>query len=90
MCNRNSSKPSEKQNADKKETRKQEEVKAESGALVATKNLLVQEINKEETVLSTLLIRIRNGEKVKIVRAAIDSGSHKMYMLKSLINERVS
>lgn len=86
MCSGKSHKPVDK----KTETK---ETKSENSSVVATvtdgstKNLLVRESNKCETVLSTLLIRIRNGDKMKIVRAAIDSGSHKTYMLKRLIKE---
>lgn len=62
-------------------------MKVENTTGKKTPNLLVKEVNKEETVLSTLLNRIRNGNKVKIVRAAIDSGSHKTYMLRRIIKE---
>ncbi|XP_037049621.1 uncharacterized protein LOC119083915 [Bradysia coprophila] len=51
-----------------------------------TSNLLLKE-RKEESVLSTLLIRIHNGSRSIVVRAAIDSGSHKTYLLKRVIKE---
>lgn len=51
-----------------------------------TSNLLIEE-QKEESMLSTLLVRIRNGNRSVVVRAAIYSGSHKTYMLKRVIKD---
>lgn len=57
----------------------------ESIVPVTTSSMLA--VKGEETILSTLLIRLRNDNKSRIVRAAIDCGSHRTYLLNKVIGE---
>lgn len=51
----------------------------------STSNLMVKEVVRDNVILTTMLIR--NGEKEMTIRAAIDSGSQRRYLIKRLISE---